>query len=77
MEAEVKQLDVYPEENKCPLCGEQEDIEYFGEKDDAGYTYHCECNKCGATYLECYNLVFAGNYAIRDKDGKTYEDLYT
>lgn len=73
----MKELDVYPEENKCPVCGEKENIEYQGGLDDGGYTYHCTCGNCGATYHECYDMIFAGDYCIKDKDGNEYEDLYT
>lgn len=64
----------YPEEGKCILCGSVE-IEFSSaEIDEAGLTYHCTCCECGATYDECYDMVFAGNWNIRDKNGTEYED---
>lgn len=70
-------LDVYPEEGKCPLCGGINIIFANQDIDEAGLTYYCECEDCGARYAECYDLVFAGNWNIYDKDGNKYEDLPT
>lgn len=73
-----RKLDVYPQESVCPLCQEEADIEFdSGSVDDAGFTYYCTCGNCGATWHECYDLVFAGNWSIKDKDGNDYEDLPT
>jgi transcription elongation factor Elf1 len=63
------------EQNVCPICG-SENISYScGEIDETGVTYECECSYCGASFNECYDLVFAGNWNITDKDGNEYEDI--
>ena len=67
----------YPKEGKCILCGSEE-IEFSpAEIDEAGLTYHCTCYECGAKFDECYDLVFAGNWNIIDKNGTEYEDKET
>ena len=71
----MKKLNVHPVEDKCPLCGSS-DIEFgTAEIDDAGVSFECECKECGATFTECYNMVFAGDWNVVDKDGNEYEDL--
>ena len=44
----------------CPICN-SDDITYDGSEVD-GYCmwYKCCCNKCNATFYECYELNFIG-----------------
>ena len=74
---EKRELDVYPEQGKCPLCGSKNVSFLSGEVDEAGYSYQCCCDDCDGNWLESYTMVFAGNWNIQDKDGNDYEDLPT
>lgn len=74
---EEKQLNTYPEEGKCPICGSNKIYFSGSDIDSAGLTYHAECEECGTTFCECYDLVFAGHWNIEDKEGNRYEDLPT
>lgn len=76
---EELKLDTYPEECKCPKCGSY-DVYYAPfELDEDGevLTYRAECENCGTKYCECYDLVFAGQWNIVDKEGNRYEGLPT
>ena len=51
-------------EGMCPLCG-SENITYgvlepYGE----GIYYPAQCDDCGATFKECYNLTFGTHIDI-------------
>ena len=55
------------EQGKCPICGA--DIEYYSmEPDDIGIEYEWSCPKCHASGCECYNIEFAGHYAVQTED---------
>ena len=73
----MKTLDTYPEQGKCPKCGSDDIFYETGDVDDAGFTYHATCQNCGTIFCECYDLVFAGHWNIKDKEGNEYEDLPT
>jgi transcription elongation factor Elf1 len=74
---EERKIDNYPEEGKCPLCSSKNVYFYPMNRDDAGLTYHAKCEDCGAKYDECYDLIFAGNWNIYDKENNKYEDMPT
>lgn len=67
----------YPKQGICPICGSDNVAYEVSKIDEAGLTYPCECHSCGAKFDECYDLVFAGNWNIYDKDNNKYEDMPT
>lgn len=70
-------LDVYPQEGTCPLC-QSTNVDFQSNPvDEAGFSYSCECLTCGATWEDCYDLVFAGQWNIADKKGNEFDDLPT
>lgn len=61
----------YPnEEDKCPLCGATA-IKHMGaaDPDDGRANISTCCTKCGASWVQWYDTVFAGNTNVRDKNG--------
>lgn len=67
----------YPVEGECPFC-KSYDVDFQPAiVDDAGVTYKCECQRCHATFNQCYDMIFAGNWDIRDARGVEYEDCPT
>lgn len=53
-------------EGVCPVC-ESEQVSYGTlEPDDDGIFYPVTCDKCGATWHECYDIEFSGVYNIKD-----------
>lgn len=50
----------------CPVC-DSKNINYGAmEVDGEGVCYPAQCEDCGATFHECYDLVFAGHYNIKE-----------
>lgn len=73
----MKKLDTYPEKGKCPFCG-SENLKYKDlEVTEAGVQYDATCKYCGGTFAECYDLVFAGHWELKDANGVEYEGLPT
>lgn len=56
-------------EDHCPLCGStflvSHSIEYPGSRVE----YPTKCCSCGATWVQWYYLVYAGNTDVMDKNG--------
>lgn len=58
MEKENKEI--VSAEGVCPIC-QSENVSYgVLEPDDDGIFYPVECDNCGATWNECYNIEFSG-----------------
>ena len=57
-------------EDRCPLCGSP--VLNYGsfELHDTSVEYPTECRSCGATWVQWYDFVYAGNTDVMDKDGK-------
>lgn len=56
-------------EGYCPVCGSS--CINYGSMDieDNVVSYPAQCNDCGATWNEDYELVFCGVSDVYDKDG--------
>lgn len=53
----------------CPVC-QSESISYGAIELDGGdgVYYPAECEDCGATWHECYNLEFSGVAQVQKED---------
>ena len=60
------------EEGVCPVCGDEDNLEYDSSEIDEGIKYPWECSACGATGDECYDMTFSGHCNVTDKDGGEY-----
>lgn len=60
--------------DKCPLCG-CTDLDYpdGASLEDEAVAYNTVCNKCGASWVQWYNLVYDENTDVMDKDGNEIE----
>ena len=57
-------------EDTCPLCGNNTDLTYSDlELHDTGIAYPTACKKCGASWLQWYDLVYVENSDIIDAKG--------
>ena len=57
------------QEDRCPLCGSS-GLNYGAlEMHDTSLAYPTECKSCGATWLQWYDFVYAGNTDVMDKSG--------
>ena len=48
------------QEGVCPICGSMEITYDSSDIDGNVYYYKCCCDKCNATFNECYDLTFIG-----------------
>lgn len=67
----VKNVDdlKFNRENTCPLCGSNNVVFDSSELDGGAMWYPCECEDCGATWQEVYEVTFNQVDEVVDKDG--------
>jgi len=60
-------------EGICPVCGAEGNLEFgSAEIDEGGVKYPWDCEDCGASGEEWYDMTFSEHCNVTDKDGKEY-----